>query len=981
MQNKNIEEALRLYRKHNYADGGEVQIEDTSAPLRVNKQVNIEPDMGAPQAAPEAPSLLETGAKTALPMAAGAVGTAFGGPLGGIAASALTNMILPYLFADGGMVGSFASLTDAIALKEKVSPFPEPTNETARNNMTPSVPVAKPQAFADGDLVQDPGLTPVAELPPVAEPPPEAAKRQPLEGDTEREGRAAELEKVIQEVDADKELGEGAKAHLRDQAYADSAKRGLPGSALRANYLSRKAEVATKMKAAPPADAPNEADKAPTSDAKTSTDTTATQAPAAPVAPAVAPTTGNDLRNKSVGSTDSLGSGPLAVLKKEVDFQQEVGDKAYAQYQKTRAQVLGDLGGVNTSPQTPEDYAKNRELFTAADDIARAAARQYAALFAPAAKVEVDKSKVAPAATTTTGEVAPPPDTTTPVAAVATTPTAGTPVVEKGAAPVGKEVAKGYLYNTAIKAGMKPEAATTFANEFTPRLETLKENEVVDQANNLILTDERAQAAIQAGGDLRKASVAKLAADVAIQEKSKALDDAAATLQGNLALDIQRRLSTAQVQADRLRREILDDTRAANKYLKGSSAGGISSLLGIIGAGLGSTQSYQDWYGKRVQEELKTQYDLMGKKQTLMGLYLDQTKNLDDAYKLTEASIKRVLAAQTQAQLGSLMDERAKQEAIMAAKKLELDATKAESEVINGVATRQHNIFADSIDKQRVDLNIAKEALDVFQDDTIARLNAAAAGVRATAGASARAAERKEEKAGPPAWGKALRGEKITDADIEEIGKWNDTKRSQIVPVTRPVKTTEKINGKNVDVYSLSPSPGLHTLARSEEGAKKINASDVNTANMMRAWNTMSRLGAKHNYSKVGLESNGEDKAAYADAIQAIIAGYSELRNTGVISGGEYDRYKSQADNVDLTTRESVAASAFSSFNKTLAESNAAVRSNYLQKPSSGTTSVDISSVPSGYIKALQANKGDPKVRADFDRLYGKGAAAAALGE
>lgn len=989
MQNKNIEEALRLYKKHNYADGGEVQIEDTSAPLRVNKQVNIEPDMAAPQMAPEGPSLLETGAKTALPMAAGAVGTAFGGPIGGIAASALTSMILPYLFADGGMVGSFASLTDAIAAKEKVSPFPEPTNETARNNMTPSVPVAKPQAFADGDIVQNPGLTPVPELPPVAEPPPEAAKRKPLEGDTEREGRLVELEKVLREVDVDKELGEGAKAHLRDQAYADSAKRGLPASALRANYLSRKEGAATKMKAAPAADAPNEADKAPTSDAKTSTDTTATQAPAAPVAPAVAPTTGNDLRNKSVGSTDSLGSGPLAVLKKEVDFQEEVGDKAYAQYQKTRAQVLEDLGGVNTSPQTPEDYAKNRELFTAADDIARAAARQYAALFAPAAKEEADKSKVAPAPAPTTGEVAAAADTTTPVAAGATTPTAGTPDVEKkaasvgteGAAPVGEKVAEGYLYNTAIKAGMKPEAAKAFATEFTPRLETLKENEVVDQANKLILTDERAKEAIKAAGDLRKASVAKLGADLAIQQKSKALDDAAAILQGNLALDIQRRLSTAQVQADRLRREILDDTRAANKYLKGSSAGGISSLLGIIGAGLGSTQSYQDWYGKRVQEELKTQYDLMGKKQTLMGLYLDQTKNLDDAYKLTEASIKRVLAAQTQAQLGSLMDERARQEAIMAAKKLELDATKAESEVINGVATRQHNIFADSIDKQRGDLNIAKEALDVFQDDTIARINAAAAGVRATAGASAKAAERKEEKAGPPAWGKALRGEKITDADIEEIGKWNDSKRSQIVPVLRPVKTTEKINGKNVDVYSLSPSPGLHTLARSEEGAKKINASDVNTANMMRAWNTMSRLGAKHNYSQVRLESNGEDKAAYADAIQAIIAGYSELRNTGVISGGEYDRYKSQADNVDLTTRPSVAASAFGSFNKTLAESNAAVRSNYLQKPSSGATSVDISSVPSGYIKALQANKGDPKVRADFDRLYGKGAAAAALGE
>ena len=967
--NVHMKQEREKHKAKGYADGGEVQIEDTSAPLRINKEVNIQPDMAAPPMAPEGPSLLETGAKTALPMAAGAVGTAFGGPLGGIAASALTSMILPYLFADGGMVGSFASLTDAIAAKEKVSPFPEPTNETARNNMTPSVPVAKPQTFADGDIVEGPGLTPVAELPPVVEPAIEAPRRKPLEGDTESEGRAAELEAVLKEVGADKELDEGAKAYLRDQAFADSAKRGLPGSALRANYLSRKEGVATKMKAAAPANAPNEADKAPTSDAKASTDTSATQAP---VAPPVAPTTGNDLRNKSVGSADSLGTGPLAVLKKEVEFSQEVGDKAYAQYQKTRAQVLSDLGGVNTSPQTPEDYAKNRELFSAADDIAKATARQYAALFAPAAEVTATKSAdttpVAPVAATT--------DTPAPVAAVAT------PVAAP--APVGKEVASGYLYNAAIRAGMKPDAATTFANEFSPRLQTLQENEVVAQANNLIQTDERAQAAIQAGSDLRRASVAKLAADVAIQEKSKALDDAAATLQGNLALDIQRRLSTAQMQADRLRREILDDTRAADKYLKGSSAGGISSLLGIIGAGLGSTQSYQDWYGKRVQEELKTQYDLMGKKQTLMGLYLDQTKNLDDAYKLTEASIKRVLAAQTQAKLGSLMDERAKQEAIMAAKKLELDATKTESEVINGVATRQHNIFADSIDKQRGDLNLAKEVLNTFQDDTIARINAAAAGVRANAaaaGASARAAERREEKAGPPSWGKALRGEKITDADIEEIGKWNDSKRSQIVPVTRPVKTTEKINGKDVDVYSLSPSPGLHTLARSEEGAKKINASDVNTANMMRAWNTMSRLGAKHNYSKVGLDSNGEDKAAYADAIQAIIAGYSELRNTGVISGGEYDRYKSQADNVDLTTRASVAASAFTSFNKTLADSNAAVRSNYLQKPSSGATSVDISAVPAGHIKFLKDNASDAAARRDFDAKYGKGAAAAVLGE
>ena len=1013
MQNKNIEEALRLYKKHNYADGGALQdsmgtlkleqmkpeepeivppLQD--APLNINKEVAPSVSLSQP-VAPETEGAGTAIAKGVLPTAAGAIGTAFGGPAVGAVAAAGTSALLNLLFADGGMVpnnfagggdiGSLAALTNAIENKPQ---FPQVVggNETKHYNPVPIKPI---EAMADGgeagsvgvETTKKEGLEPVAELPPVPEPPPQEKKRVPLAADTEAEGRASELEKVLREVGADKELDEGAKAYLRDQAFADAAKRGLPASALRANYVSRKSE-AIKSKAAPKADASNEAVKAPAVEEKAKVDTTATQAPAAaPAAPAPkaeVPTDGAALRNKTIGMTDALGRGPVAVINNEVAFAQEVGDKAYAQYQKTRAQVLSDLG-VNVAPKTPQDFAKNRELFGIADNIAKTTARQYATLFA-APEVAVDKSKVAPVATTTTTEVAPTSDTTTPVVSTTTTPAVGTPAVEKKA--VGRDAAVSYLKDAAVRAGMKNGAAIeAFANDFADRLAPLDAAAVIGEADKLIATDERAQAAISAGSELRKASTAKLAADLAIQEKSKALDDAAAALQGQMAVDVQRRLQTAQVQADRLRREILDDTRAADKYLKGSTPGAISSLMGIIGAGLGSQQSYQDWYGKRVREELATQYDLIGKKQTLMGVYLDQTKNLDDAYKLTEASIKRVLAAQTQAQLGSLLNEKAKQEAIMAAKKLELDAAKTEGDVINGVSMRQSRPLQDALEKARTDLGLAKEVLDTYQDDTIARLNAAAAGVRATAGARERAAERKEEKAGPPAWGKALRGDKLTDADIEEIGKWDDKKRAQIVPVLRPVKTTEKINGKTIDVYSLAPSPGLHTLARSDEGAKKVNASDINTANMMRAWNTMSRLGAKHNYSKVGLESNGEDKAAYADAIQAIIAGYSELRNTGVISGGEYERYKSQADNVDLTSRPSVAASAFTSFNKTLAESNAAVRSNYLQKPSSGATSVDISAIPSGHIRALQANKGDSKVRADFDSKYGKGAAAAALGE
>ena len=1018
MNNDNVAKALDLYKKNKLATGGmpELQLEQMKAtepvapdltnvyaPLNVDKTAERDPLVINNGPAPETTEDKWAGvAKAAAPYAAGAIGTALGGPLVGKLAAAGTGILTNVLFGadggmvEGGMVGSFASLTDAINAKEEQSGFPQPTKQNELKDIEPDVSLSKPKAYQEGGEVKPPDA-PAAVDEALT---PSSGARKPLAADNEAEGRAKELDTIVREIDTDIQLDENEKGAIRSQAYRDAATRGMPATALRANFLLRKGQALERLKAKAPAKAePAPSPEAPKAEEAPKGKVSYTLGEAKPVAaaPVAAPKAEEAQKAEEakpirvVSGAEYTGYDPAtrgSLIMREGELKKKLGDKAYTQYLKYLGDAMEELGGLNTAPSTAEDFARNKEIFKNADSVALVAAEQYAKLFpptptTPAAEVKaaVDTTgKTAADAGTTDASV--PTDSTDTTGGAGATPSPQAEVVKKtepAAEGTKPAEAVNILEQTALEAGMNSGEAKAFATRFAPLLGGVDATQAVEKARELIATDPTAAAAIKAGKEIRTATTAKLKADEEIITATQTLDDAVAELKGSLAIDIQRRLAAAQMNGDRLRREIADGISQTERYMKTTTPGAISSILGIMGAGMGSQSSYQDWYRKKVKEELQAQYDLLGKKQTLLGLYLDQTKDLDAAYKLTEASIQRVLAAQTQAVASKSLSERAKAEATIAAKKLELDAAKTEEGVITAIASREHAAVSDALDRQRAELALAKEVLDTFQSQKLADISAKSRASRGGGGAAterAKAEIRAAEKAGPAPWQKAVKGQRITLEELGEIKKWDDKKSEQFVPVYRPVITRQNIGGRNIEVYSLAPSPGLFTLALSKDDAKAVKASNENTASMLAAWNTMYKLAAKHGFSGTALKANGPDTAEYDRAIQAVIAGYSQLYKTGVISGGEYERYKEQADGVNLLTRKSVGEASFPAFNRQLKQSNDDIRNARLLNPPS-SVAVDISKIPAGHIAGLKAN---PSKAADFDSLYGAGAADAVLG-
>jgi hypothetical protein len=457
-----------------------------------------------------------------------------------------------------------------------------------------------------------------------------------------------------------------------------------------------------------------------------------------------------------------------------------------------------------------------------------------------------------------------------------------------------------------MQAGMPPEAAQRLATQFG---DTLLDIEAPSYAG---ATETAVGAKVSELADkYRKATLAKEVVNAAIDTKTRELRDASADATLQASIDTQRALAAAQANAARLRREIQAGISGVEQYMATQTNPGFwASALGVLGAGLGGG-SFQDWYSGRVKEEVQKQYDLLGKKTGLMNLYIEQGKDLDEASKLTEATIKRIYSAQMEKAAGGLLDAKARAEGQMASFKLAMDATKLEGDVIGEVVQRQHMGVQDAIEKQKADANLLKALLDIYHEEDLARISAGRA-----------RAPREPKAVAPPEWSKALRGGVLSNDEVGKVGEFDDKKAGQFVAVTRPVRT--EVGG--VGIYTIAPSTTQQVLARSPRDAEVIKEADISLGDISRAWARMVRIAAAKGFSKTRVAADSEASADYEDAKRSIIAGFSALYKTGVISGGEYERYESQANPLGLTTRGDWSNSLFNSFGKNIADSHQSIR-------------------------------------------------------
>jgi hypothetical protein len=885
----NIAEALRLYRKHKLAEGGPTPEESLTVPEMVQTPAMAPiPLADTPITVPE---LSRYEAPAPAPAGESGIGKLFSSlaPLigAGLAALADGGKVQEPLIKDitgdriidgldGGMVGSFASLTNAINAKEQQSGFPEPMKQDELKNIEPDVNIRMPKGYAEGtDPVVPEGDT--APVDPtenaIAAPTTGVRVRKPLGEDKEGSARYALAQKLdtdsLRATDIDSDERNDLLRQVREWR-TDST---LKPEDLQAKYdeargiaVAKTAAKKEKLKAAAP-----EATTAPT------------PVEAAPAAPA-----------KSDISEDA------ALAKRYADAG---SPDAYEKYTQYKADAIREMGGLRVNPQTAAEKDSNALILRTASHIALNAADAWAAGH-PASAAPATSTAAAPATegiSTTPAPVTPAP--ATPEAA----PAPAAPAIVS--TPAGPKYSPDVIRSAALAAGMPLDQATALAGQFGGTLENIPAATYEGAAAST-----QGAAAADLAAKLRKANADKLVVGAALDLKTRGIRDAEADAQLAAAIDTQRALAVSQANADAMRRQILADVNAADAYLHNPPRpSGWASALGILSAGLGSPQSFQDWYSAKVKDELAKQYELVGKKKGLLDLYMEQGKNLDEAAKLTEATIKRIYSAQIEKVAGGLLDAKARAEAQAASAKLGLDATKLETDVITDIATRQQTAVQARLEKQKTDVTLLKALLDIYHEEELARISAGSHLAAAREGRRAK----EEEKAGPPEWHKALRGEAIDRTDAEAIGKWNDTKSAMLVPVVKIVKTSK--NG--VDTYTLAPSTELSVLARSPDDAKEVRAADITLGDMSRNWNRMLKAAEKAGFSKVKLASDATLSSEFEDAQRAVIAGYTQLYRTGVINGGEYDRYVNQSNPLGLTTRGEWSKGMFNSFGKSIADS------------------------------------------------------------
>lgn len=723
--------------------------------------------------------------------------------------------------AEGGLIGSIAALAE----KDQYNGFPQVSKYT--DSARQQVATASPTPMAEGSepleelkrqykaalansqatyLVEeqrarfkeeaeelDRRIKEAEAIKPVVPPPPpppnavdEAAPapsgRKPLEVDPDAEARASTTLRLREEISADKELSEDEKTLLRDKIVGLGARKGVKSDVVEATYKDERTKLKAAKKEAPPAPAP---------------------APAAPAAPAP--------QKVVIPMTLEGGTGDLAVQeRKPIDRRREeleaemftrvggaVADPTLtAQRRETARKMADQLYALETA--TAGLVNPKERVAQIMGETPAPAARQAAEV--PAAAAQVPAPAPAPAAQV-------PAPAPAPKAFVDMSPAEQKVAIEGNAnyklmVEVGRaagltdDVAKATAYEDTRQA-----LAKEYTGEVTPEgiAGAVSERPLMAEYERAVGDEAKYRLQVAQLNDLER----ELTAEVTDKLKKTEFEEGIA---------LQKRLMANAALADQLKTSAVNDLMTA-RLQKGVPPFG--ALLGMIGAGLGSTGSVADFVRQRANDELEAQLKVVDRKRTMIGDLLAQGDTLPEAHKKAMAALKLTYATSIERSMPALRDARAKATALAEVAKIRAEALQDLNKVATDRVKADFDIVKTNLSRANASVKPGIEYIKIMADLKKAeegrKAQLKAAGIRAAGDRDAAKVGKLEAADMPLNAGMyaAQSGKTLNTAQYQRAVGRDSTLAGSFAPVISfkqvPVKYGDKSYSETAPVFAADP--------------------------------------------------------------------------------------------------------------------------------------------------------------------------------
>jgi len=858
--------------------------------------------------------------------------------------------------AEGGMVGEFSALTEAI---NDISgkDFPEPNGGNDMINKA-SVPTIKPKPMAEGELVDVPAAEQVDVL---------DTLQRDLDELTNAEAgsvydRSAKIERIKSQISAVKaERQAAADRAVREKAEADykasltptpmesDAKSSLPDRGFRAKLVPNMSvesprledltlpvkpenRVAGRVMEKIDADAAvREADAA----AKKVAEEKAIADKKIADDKLAAETKVKDLEAAKV----AVSAGTATAAQREMVRKDEFAKpEEYSEYIKTRDDVARRFGGYGRgefvekeADRIAADIVRGAKGMSQGLQSAREVADEVRATDAVVQESGLPSTKSVPAAGATTGGTTAPAAGAGGGADVAVDVMGTTPAVEKAgieggvdlisnamrndiadpvkrySEPVQKYLAElgdwKLVYDTAISAGEKPVSAARIATDelaravVAPRLGVMLGP--LAAADRLRQTPEqRAMSEARDAGYIAKAKEAGLALREA--QATRALRDAQVDIELKRMQDYEVGKKVLDAEAIELRRQVMGDLATADKIFASRDAArsfsNVSTWLGLLGAGFGGG-SFQDWVGQKVQRELQEQLSIVDKKRTILGDLIDQGNSMDTSYKFAEAFYKNAFAAQLEKAAGSIRDQRLYQQAMQEAQKLKFDAAKTQDAALKAQLDAYYEPFAQRAKDQSRGVQSAAEYLRLLEQAKAARdrLGLGYAELKVRKDELADKRKDRDLKTAPAAYTDAVEGRVINGGQLARVSKWNRDAAADFVPqLTFSPLIVKRADGTEEDTGKQTLTPVKSKFQYAGPTAPAVRDFDTGTLQFLDALNETEAIARRYGYSRGVLSSSDKARLEKLNGDMTSYLGGKSMRNVGVPSDKEYERLKAE---------------------------------------------------------------------------------------
>jgi hypothetical protein len=401
---------------------------------------------------------------------------------------------------------------------------------------------------------------------------------------------------------------------------------------------------------------------------------------------------------------------------------------------------------------------------------------------------------------------------------------------------------------------------------------------------------------------------------------------------------------------------------------------GIATAFGVLGKALGSKGSVQDYIDTQIKRDIDAQVSDLTKRTGLLKQYIDAGNSFTNSYKLTEAALRDVAAAELNDLIGPIRQDALAVNARMEAARLKSDAIKKRNEVIKAqidaeLLPEKLLLQLDKLDNSE-ELALARERIEVSREAEKGRERRS---LRTTAVATRKAAETERRT-------DISEAEKLAGAEEKAEEKVGGTPVQQTFGAGFPVKASD-VKGLTKEQQDLQVNvpgkPGFVAAVKSGDDAKKLKGAERTLRNVKAGIKQLSEL-AKRNPNGfvvvggvvVGSDKQAADYAAAKSFQEGLLSNLTELLQTGVINPGDAARLNSFIPQVTNFERTAPKMERFNSFEKSVTDSyNSAAQTFFRKNP-------DEMFDTAGKPVPFKAEKGEPKMRPQPPR----GSAAAPAG-